>query len=95
LGQAQPQQQRTSSEGASMIGYAESESLVHECLTLVEAGAWEQARQAIEECLLVRCQNTKIKDAIELCQFAVSALRTAQVAKAAKFAADAKKRFMM
>lgn len=90
--------QRASSDGASMIGFAEGTALANECIELIEAGDWERARDAIDACLLVRCQNAKVRDAAELCQFAIAALRSthgdhsSRATKAGKFAADAKRR---
>ena len=92
--------QRAPSDGASMIGFAEGTALANECIGLIEAGDWERARDAIDACLLVRCQNAKVRDAAELCQFAIAALRSthgdhsSRATKAGKFAADAKRRLV-
>lgn len=77
----------------SSAGFAESCRLIRACAKdLLENENWHAAQEQLEMCVLLRCANTKVKDAVELCYYAIAAKKAANVAKANTFLVDAERR---
>lgn len=60
----------------SMTGVAAAKELIQQCLLHIETGDTDGAQVAMETCLAIRCTNSRIKDAIELSLFAISASKS-------------------
>jgi len=93
----QGQQPPFASANTSSTGFAESCRLIQSCVaSLVEGDNINAARDHLDACVQLRCANTRVKDAIELCAFAIatksSGRDAAKIAKTNKLIADAQRR---
>ena len=87
----------TTTPGASdgnytLLGFAESKSLLEACCGHILDNSLERAQESLDAAIHLRSLNTKARDAIELCHFAVSAKKRADEVRTIKFVSDARKR---
>ena len=76
----------------TQLGFAESKQLLETCCAQLRANCLDLAQISIDSAAHLRSANSKAKDALELCLFALAAKKRADEPRANKYLVDAMRR---